>query len=176
MKEIITLGGSSSKNSINKKLAEHAGGLLRDVRVRNIDLNDYALPIFSVDLEMEQGFPEDLQVLNDLFEKADGFVISLAEHNGAYTAAFKNAFDWLSRMEGKVWRNKPVLLLSSSPGIRGGRSVLDIALNRFPRNGGNIIGSMPFPSFEENFRDGEVINVELRSELLMLVEKFQNAI
>lgn len=176
MKEIITLGGSSSRKSINKKLAEYVGGLLSGVRVRNLDLNDYHLPLFSVDLEKDQGFPEDLRTLNDLIASADGFVISLAEHNGAYTAAFKNTFDWLSRMEGKVWRNKPVLLLSSSTGVRGGRSVLEIALNRFPRNGGNIIGAMPFPSFEENFRQGEVINEELKSELSLLVEKFENAI
>jgi hypothetical protein len=60
--------------------------------------------------------------------------------------------------------------------VRGGRSVLEIALNRFPRNGGNIIGAMPFPSFEENFRQGEVINEELKTELSLLVEKFENAI
>ena len=176
MKEIITLGGSSSRKSINKKLAEYTGGLLRGVRVRNLDLNDYDLPLFSVDLEKEHGFPKDLLVLNGLLEEADGFIISLAEHNGAYTAAFKNAFDWLSRMEGKVWRDKPVLLLSSSPGARGGRSVLEIALNRFPRNGGNIIGAMPFPSFDENFRNGEVTDERIKAELTILVEKFENAI
>ncbi len=67
------------------------------------------------------------------------------------------------------------MLLSTSPGIRGGQSVLDIALARFPFNGGNIIGSMPFPSFNENFKDGKIVNTELGKKLDVLVHKFEKA-
>lgn len=176
MKNIITLGGSSSKNSINKQLAEYVGSTVKGVSINKLDLNEYTLPLYSIDIENEQGFPEDLQDLNKSVEEADGIVISLAEHNGAYSAAFKNAFDWLSRIEGKVWRNKPMLLLSTSPGPRGGQSVMQIALSRFPYNGGNIIGSMSFPSFGENFKDGSVINQELNVKLTDLVEQFSKAI
>jgi len=176
MKNIITLGGSSSKNSINKQLAEYVGSTVKGVSINKLDLNEYTLPLYSIDIENEQGFPEDLQDLNKSVEEADGIVISLAEHNGAYSAAFKNAFDWLSRIEGKVWRNKPMLLLSTSPGPRGGQSVMQIALSRFPYNGGNIIGSMSFPSFGENFKDGSVINEELNVKLTDLVEQFSKAI
>jgi len=168
MKNIITLGGSSSKNSINKQLAEYVGSTLKGVEVTNLDLNDYQLPLYSIDIENEQGFPKDLKELNQRVEEASGIVLSLAEHNGAYSAAFKNAFDWLSRIDGKVWRNKPMLLLSTSPGARGGQSVLDIALSRFPFNGGNIVGSMTFPSFGENFKDGTIVNEELKLNLRQL--------
>lgn len=175
-KNIVTIGGSSSKKSINKRLAEYAGGLLNNVILTNIDLNDFEMPLFSVDLEHEIGFPKGALALNEVVENADGFVISLAEHNGAYSAAFKNTFDWLSRINGKVWRNKPMLLLSTSTGIRGGQSVLNIALNRFPFNGGNIVGSMPFPSFNENFKDDKIINVELKTNLQTLVNEFEKAL
>jgi len=175
-KNILTIGGSSSKTSINKMLAEYAGSLLSEVDLTNIDLNDYELPLFSVDLENEIGFAKGAVELNDVINKADGFVISLAEHNGAYSTAFKNAFDWLSRIEGKVWRNKPMLLLSTSPGERGGQSVLDIALSRFPYMGGNIIANMSFPSFNDNFKEGEIVNIELKSQLKLLVEDFQKAL
>ena len=37
MKKILTLGGSSSKHSINKKLAAYAGSLLQSVEVINLD-------------------------------------------------------------------------------------------------------------------------------------------
>lgn len=175
-KNIITIGGSSSKNSINKTLAEYAGELLKNVTLTKVDLNEFEMPLFSVDLEKEKGFPRGALELNALIEKADGFVISLAEHNGAYSTAFKNTFDWLSRINGKVWRNKPMLLLSTSTGIRGGQSVLNIALDRFPFNGGNIIGSMPFPSFNENFKDGEIVNSLLKANLEILVDEFEKAI
>jgi NAD(P)H-dependent FMN reductase len=175
LKNIVTIGGSTSKNSINKMLAEYAGGLLKNATLTKVDLNEYEMPLFSVDLEKEDGFPKGALELNEVIENADGFVISLAEHNGAYSAAFKNTFDWLSRINGKVWRNKPMLLLSASPGIHGGQSVLNIALNRFPFNGGNIAGSMPFSSFDENFKDGEIVNSLLKANFQMLVDEFEKA-
>ena len=176
MKRIITLGGSSSRNSINKKLAEYAGRLVEDAQVSNLDLNDYQIPVYSIDLENESGFSEDLMKLNQEVEKADGLIFSLAEHNGAYTAAFKNAFDWLSRIESKTWRNKPMVLLSTSPGARGGQSVLEMALQRFPRHDGNIVFSMSFPSFGTNFKDGEIVNDELKQELVKGIEALKESI
>lgn len=176
MNNIVTIGGSNSKTSINKVFAEYAGGLLKNMVLTKIDLNNFEIPLFSVDKENEQGFSKDVIELNDFIDKADGFIISLAEHNGAYSAAFKNVFDWLSRIESKVWRDKPVLLLSTSPGVRGGQTVLDLALGRFPYMGGNIIGSMSFPSFYDNFKEGRIVNSELKSNLLRLVDEFEKAI
>lgn len=175
-KQILTIGGSTSKNSINKKLAEYTGSLLKNVKVTNIDLNDFPLPLFSVDVEKNQGFSKELLELNELIGNADGFIISLAEHNGAYSAAFKNTFDWLSRVDGKVWRNKPMLLLSASPGERGGKSVLEIAKNRFPINGANIIASMSFPLFNDNFKNGTIVNSELKEKLTELSIRFEKSL
>jgi chromate reductase len=176
MKNIITIGGSNSKSSINKVLAEYTGSLVKNVELIKVDLNDFEMPLFSIDIESEQGFSEGLKKLNVIIDSADGFIISLAEHNGAYSTAFKNAFDWLSRIEGKVWRDKPMLLLATSPGARGGETALNIALGRFPYMGGNIIGNMSFPSFFENFKDGDIINSELKMKHLKLVNEFQSAI
>jgi len=170
MKKIITLAGSSSKKSINKQLAEYTASLIQDVEILNLDLNDYQLPLYSIDVENDAGFPADLLVLDEIIENTDGIILSLAEHNGAYSVVFKNAFDWLSRINGKVWKNKPMLLLSTSPGARGGQSVMDIALNRFPFNGGNIIGSTTFPSFNDNFKNGKVENLTLNKKLVALTK------
>ena len=114
--------------------------------------------------------------LNFDIENADGFVISLAEHNGTYSAAFKNIFDWLSRIESNVWRNKPMLLLATSPGARGGQSVLEAALKRFPHQGAKIVSSMSFPSFYNNFIENEIVNSELKLSFLTNVNKFEKAI
>lgn len=176
MKKIITIGGSNSKNSINKVLAEYVGGLIEGIELIKVDLNNFEMPLFSVDIEAEIGSPKGAEDLNEIIESADGFVISLAEHNGAYSVAFKNAFDWLSRINGEVWRNKPMLLLATSPGPRGGQTVLEIALGRFPFNGGNIIGNLSFPSFSENFNDGAVQNTELKSAIEKMVSNIEKAI
>ncbi|MFK5959528.1 MAG: NAD(P)H-dependent oxidoreductase [Lutibacter sp.] len=175
-KRVVTIGGSNSKKSISKQLAEYAGSLIHNVEIINIDLNDFSLPVFSVDIEEEDGIPKDANKLNAIIESADGFVIALAEHNGAYSVAFKNVLDWLSRIEGKVWRDKPMLLLATSPGARGGQTVLDIALGRFPYMGGENVRSMSFPSFFDNFIEGEIVNEALKLNLLKLVEDYQKEI
>lgn len=176
MKSIVTLGGSSSRKSINKRLAEYAGSLVQNAEVINLDLNDYQIPMYSLDEENERGFSSDLKKLDQQLAAADGIILSLAEHNGAYTAAFKNAFDWLSRIESKTWRNKPMLLLSTSPGPRGGQSVMEMALDRFPRHDGKIVFSLPFPSFYDNFKEGEVTDATLKAELEKGISLFQDSI
>ncbi|MBP0902545.1 NADPH-dependent FMN reductase [Mariniflexile gromovii] len=174
MKKIIAFAGSNSKESINKKLATYTASLVENVNIDILDLNDFELPLFGVDLEKEQGFPENAHKFLNLIKASDGIILSLAEHNGAYSAAFKNIFDWMSRIDGKLWSNKPMLLMATSPGARGGASVLGIAKNRFPFNGGNIVSEFSLPSFNDNFKDGKLVNDALNSELLKAVKTFQN--
>ena len=150
-KRILAFGASTSKASINKQFATYAAGQLHEFDATVIDLNDYPMPLFSVDLEKSHGAPETAFLLKALIMAQDGLIISFAEHNGAYTAAFKNTLDWLSRLEGKAWAGKPALLLSTSPGARGGASVLRIAKDRFPYNGGEVIATFSLPQFRINF-------------------------
>jgi len=56
--KITAFAASSSRNSINKALVTYASGLLTGVDAQILDLNDYELPLFSVDKEKELGQPE----------------------------------------------------------------------------------------------------------------------
>ncbi|NNL80326.1 MAG: NAD(P)H-dependent oxidoreductase, partial [Flavobacteriaceae bacterium] len=96
MKKIIAFGGSNSKTSINKKLAALAGSKVVGANCEVLDLNDFDLALYSIDLENEQGIPEAAITFLNHIKQSDGVVISLAEHNGAYSTAFKNVFDWMS--------------------------------------------------------------------------------
>ncbi len=78
----------------------------------------------------------------------------------------------MSRIDGKLWNNKPMLLMATSPGARGGATVLEIAKGRFPFMGGNIIADFSLPSFNDNFVDGKITNEEINKQLLVEVEKF----
>ena len=91
----------------------------------------------------------------------------MSEHNGNYSAAFKNIFDWCTRINGKVFQEKPMLLLATSPGARGGASVLEIAKNAFPRYGALVKATFSLPSFDENFdiQKGQISNTELDNDL-----------
>jgi chromate reductase, NAD(P)H dehydrogenase (quinone) len=174
MKKIIAFGASSSKTSINKHLATYAANQFENATVEVLDLNDYELPLFSVDKETTTGIP---QLAHDFYEKlgtADVIIISFAEHNGAYSAAFKNIFDWISRINGKTFQEKPMLLLATSPGARGGSSVLEIAKNRFPFQGGIVKGAFSLPSFYENFDFASgIINEDLKRQLLGIISTIE---
>lgn len=147
MKKIIAFGGSSSKNSINKQLATYVANLFPNAYVEVLDLNEYEMPIFSVDREKEHGIHPLAQDFYAKIGEADLIVLSLAEHNGAYSSAFKNILDWASRINNKTFQQKPMLLLATSPGARGGASVLDIATKRFPFQGADLKGSFSLPTF-----------------------------
>lgn len=176
MKKIIAIGGSNSKNSINKILATYVANKIQNVEVNVIDLNDFELPLYGVDFEIENGIPETAIKLNNLISSTDGLVISLAEHNGSYTAFFKNTIDWLSRIDTKVWKEKPMLLLSTSPGTRGGATVLQSAKTYFPYLGGNIITDFSLASFYDNFSKNVISNSELEKELNQKIKRFEQQI
>lgn len=165
MKKVVTIAGSNSQKSINKLLIEYAASLLKEVEIITIDLNDYILPIYGEDFEAENGIPTAVKRLDEIIDSADGFVISLAEHNGSYTAVFKNILDWLSRINMQIWRERPMLLFATSPGGRGGATVLQSASAYFPFLGGKIIETFSLPSFYDNFKDGEIIEENYRREL-----------
>lgn len=176
MKKIIAFAGSNSKTSINKQLATYAASLVDNVEVDVLDLNDYDLPLYGIDLENEIGIPKDAHRFLDTIKSSDGIVLSLAEHNGTYATVFKNLFDWLSRIDGKLWSDKPMLLMSTSPGTRAGITGLDIAKGRFPFMGGNIISTFSLPNFNDNFEDEKIINSDLNDELKEAASKFQKAL
>lgn len=149
--KIVAFGGSPSKNSINKKLATYVSHLFENAEVEVLDLNDFAMPLFSVDLEKEVGQHPLAQAFLDKIASAELLVVSMAENNSNYSAAFKNTFDWASRINVKVWQNKPMLLMATSDGARGGANVLGIAQTAFPRYGANIVATFSLPKFYDNF-------------------------
>lgn len=173
MKKIIAFGASSSSTSINKQFATFAASLFTNSNIEILDLNDYEMPLFSVDKE-KNGIPKEAHNFYAKMGEADLLVISFAEHNGNFSTAFKNLLDWTSRINAKTFQNKPALLLATSPGARGGSSVLEIATKRFPFQGGIVLNSFSLPSFYENFDiEKGITNEELKKQLLEIVNSIE---
>ncbi|CAM4153597.1 NADPH-dependent FMN reductase [Flavobacterium antarcticum] len=173
--KIIAFAGSNHSNSINKKLATYASSLFKNCEVEVLDLNHYEAPLFSIDTEKVIGQAEEAKSFLEKINSADILVVSLAEHNGNYAAAFKNLIDWCSRIEKGFFQNKPMLLMATSPGARGGKSVLEIAQNNLTRFDANIQAVFSLPSFNENFdlETNRITNADLDSELKQNVQKLQ---
>ena len=176
MKKILVFAGSNSKESINKKLSMFAATKLSAVDINLLDLNDFELPIYGIDYETSYGIPENAAHFLNEIKSSDGIIISLAEHNGAYATVFKNILDWMSRVDGKLWNNIPMLLMATSPGGRGGSSVLEIAKNRFPYMGGNIVAEFSLPSFHKNLNGNEIIDEELSNKFKQAITMFESTI
>lgn len=172
MKTIIALGASNSKVSINKALATYAANQISNAEVIPLDLNDFEMPMYGIDLEKEEGIPKKAKELDAILAAADGIVLSLAEHNGSYAAVFKNTLDWLSRIEKELFKNMPMLLMAAAPGPRGATTILDIAAMTLPYLGANIVATFSLPSYEANFTTqglkDEGLNNDLNQKISLL--------
>jgi chromate reductase len=173
---ILSIGASSSSTSINQQLADHAANRIAGAEVTSFALSSLILPIYSEDEEKKNGIPADTQRFLDAIRDHDGIVISLAEHNGSYTAAFKNLYDWASRAEQNVWQEKPMLLLSTSPGARGGSTVMEAGKATFPRMGARLEASFSLPSFYDHFSENGINNPDLDSHLNQAVSAFTKSL
>ncbi|MEZ8063967.1 MULTISPECIES: NADPH-dependent FMN reductase [Vibrio] len=171
--KVIAFGASTSSTSINKTLATYAANLIEGAEVKVLNINDYNVPMFSEDTEKEIGQAEGAQAfLRDLAE-ADAFVISFAEHNGHYPAAYKNLFDWATRIERSVFGEKPAVYLATSPGPGGAQTVLGSATGSASFFGGNVKASLSVPNFYDNFdfESGAISNEEIAQQIKDAVAK-----
>jgi NAD(P)H-dependent FMN reductase len=176
MKKILVIPGSSSKKSINKELAAYSASQVTNAEYEVIDLNDYELPLYSVDREEEFGIPIQAIELVQKIENSDGVIVSLAEHNGSYAAAFKNILDWASRHKQGLWSEKSMLLMSTSPGARGGATVLQSAATSFPFLGAKVVATYSLPSFYDNFSVEGIVEEELKSKFNESLDTFAKAL
>ncbi|WP_053981076.1 NADPH-dependent FMN reductase [Marinagarivorans algicola] len=149
--KVIAFAASSSQQSINKQLATYAAGLVSNAEVEVLDLNDYELPLFSVEREAALGQPDLAKAFSQKLASADAIIVSYAEHNGTYTAAYKNLFDWVSRIDRAVFHNKPTVLLATSPGPGGAKNVLAQALASATYFAADVKASVSVASFFDHF-------------------------
>ena len=159
MAKILCFCASNSQKSLNHNLLAAACDLADGHDKTYAALRDIDLPLYSIDLESEEGYPEEAQAFYELVEAHDAVIIACPEHNGAMPAAFKNLIDWSSRYANtqshKLFGDKPVLLLSTSPGPNGGASNLALLNKLLGYQGANIVGQYSRGSYGQHFTDGK---------------------
>lgn len=174
--KIFAFAGSNSSTSINRKLVAFALEKFPDSEIHFIDLNDYEMPLFSVDRE-KSGHPKEAHQFLENIAKSDAIICSLAEHNRSYSTAFKNILDWTSRINPKLFQNKPMLLMSTSPGNYGGGNVMAEATKFFPGFGADIKETFSLPKFNDHFVDEKgIIQSEYSEELNEKINNFKQEI
>ncbi|HEY1787293.1 MAG TPA: NADPH-dependent FMN reductase, partial [Verrucomicrobiae bacterium] len=82
----------------------------------------HGIPLYDGDVEASSGIPAAVLELGDAIAKADGLLLATPEYNNSIPGAFKNAIDWLSRIEDgpqPIFTGKPVAITGASPGPFG---------------------------------------------------------
>ncbi|MBL4750943.1 MAG: NAD(P)H-dependent oxidoreductase [Amylibacter sp.] len=170
--KILAFAASGSSKSINKQLISHAADILKadiikDAEIEILDINDYEMPIYSSDREEAGGIPDLAQQFATKIGTADALLISYAEHNGNYTAAYKNLFDWTSRLEGKVFQDKPMVIMATSPGPGGASNVLAMAKTSAPFFGAEVKADLSIASFYDVFdvENGQLKDADIQAQM-----------
>jgi NAD(P)H-dependent FMN reductase len=170
--KILAFAGSNSSESINHQLILYVEKLINEVETEIMRLTDYNIPLYGMDIEKNEGIPKGVIDLNNKIQEAKGIIISVAEHNGNLTAFFKNVIDWLSRYNRTFLEGKKILLLSTSPGQRGGASALEITQKVLSRFKGEIVAYYSLGNFNKVFKDGEIIDDESKGKLKQNIKLF----
>lgn len=175
-KKITAFAGSNSSRSINRRLVKFALSYFDGYAVDLLDLNDFETAIFSIDREAK-GYPEQAYRFLEYMDASDMIICSLAENNRTYSAAFKNIFDWCSRIDLNIFKKKPMFLMSTSPGGYGGGNVMNAAKSFFPQCGADIIETFSLPRFDQNFTDdGGILDPNLRADFEEKINVFKKVL
>ena len=117
MLTLLGIPGALRAASTNRLLLAEARRAFGEAHHTEADLR---LPLFDEDIEIAEGFPEGVVKLHAQIKAADAIVISTPEYNKALPGVLKNALDWVSRVPGAAWRDKPVAIMSAADGRAGG--------------------------------------------------------
>lgn len=157
--KLLGLCGSLRAASFNRKLMLEAA---RRFGAAEFGEGNLRLPLYDGDLEAKDGVPADVQTLADQVAGAHAVLVVTPEYNQSLSGVLKNALDWISRVEGSPWRDKPVALLSAAAGRAGGaRANYALRLCMAPFrpvvvNGPEVLIASPSKEFDEagNLADG----------------------
>lgn len=117
MTTLLGISGSLRKASTNTALMNQAAEIFAPQTYLTADLD---LPLYNGDLEAASGIPAKVQQLADQIAAADAVIIVTPEYNKSISGVLKNALDWVSRVEGNPWADKPVAIMSAAAGRAGG--------------------------------------------------------
>ena len=118
MSQIVGLCGSLRQHSFNRKLLREAARLYGTCNFQELSLD---LPLYNGDLETD-GRPDVVEALASEIKRADGVIVVSPEYNKAISGVLKNALDWVSRVPGGAWKDKPVAVMTAAGGRAGGET------------------------------------------------------
>ena len=170
--KLLGISGSLRKESFNTALLHNAAEAFGEAE---FTLADLRMPLYDGDLEKADGIPAEVQRLADQIWAADAIVISSPEYNQSFSGVLKNALDWVSRVEGNPWLDKPVALVHAAAGRTGGaRASFALRLAMVQFNSRLIQGpEVLVAGAMREFEDGKLTNERYAEGLSKLMQKLR---
>ena len=124
---VLGISGSLRAKSLNLAAVKYAGTVLPAGRATFEIANLLDIPVYNSDVE-DKGMPASVSCLHAKILAADGIIIGSPEFNYSITGPLKNAIDWVSRVKGNPWDNKPVAIICCTASHLGGlRSIYELS-------------------------------------------------
>ncbi|MDD2103647.1 NADPH-dependent FMN reductase [Pseudomonas putida] len=168
---LLGISGSLRSQSANTAVLNTLSNRLgHQAEMSLFALND--IPLYNADLEAQM-LPASVAALKEAIAQSDGLVICSPEYNYGTSGVLKNALDWASRPGfNSPLKNKPVLIMTSSPGVLGGvraqaqlRETLSATLSRVICSPQIVI-----PGVNQKIQDGSFIDEKTIKFMLAAVD------
>lgn len=120
--KLLAFAASHRKESINRKLAQEAARHAR-AQGASVDFREYGAfdtPVYDDETCSPDSLPSAVAGFIDALNTVNGVMISVPEYNWSFPGSLKNLIDWVSIATPMPLKNKPFLLLSATPSLRGG--------------------------------------------------------
>ncbi len=170
---IVTIVGSLRKESFTLKIA-NALAKLAPASLKLDVTTLHGISFFNQDLEGAP--PADWVAFREKLQASSGVLFVTPEYNRSIPGVLKNAIDVGSRPYGKSsFLNKPIGIISNSPGPLGGVSAAKHLQNILPGISGSIMGQPEtyLNGIGDAFNDkGELVKEALQKVLQQYLEAF----
>ncbi|MDF0705856.1 MAG: NAD(P)H-dependent oxidoreductase [Bacteroidota bacterium] len=176
MAAILAFAGSNSSTSINLKLVKYTNSLIQNHDIQTLNMAEQPFPMYSEDVERDNGFPEALVKLKETITASDGLILSVNEHNGNPSAYFKNVLDWLSRLDRSFLEGTKVFLMSTAGGRFGAEKSLGVVKNMLTLFGGDIVATYSLKFFNDNFGEAGILDEDMKEEHRQALNTFLDAL
>lgn len=178
--QFVAISGSLRKESFNT-MALQAAQKLTPPSVVIQQLFIEGLPLYNFDLYSHQQ-SAIVENLSKEIKAADALIFVTPEYNYSIPGVLKNAIDFLSKHPSKPFDNKPVGIISASPGMLGGvraqyhlRQIM-VAVNAVVLNQPEIMIAQADTKFDGEGNLVDINTKEFISKFILALETLTNRI
>jgi len=120
--KLLAFAASHRPDSYNRKLLQCAISHLKaqSIIIDFVEYGEFDMPIYNDTIPETSGIPDYAYRLASRAKDADGIMIASPEYNWSYPGSLKNIIDWTSCIDSNPLSGKTALLMSATPGSRGG--------------------------------------------------------